>query len=250
MEEKLSIKIVLLLLVLVGGMAFGLGAMWSKLRGLGTGSANQPAVARSKYKNLNEAFKDYAKQLGIDDKKLVSCMNSGEKKSIVDADAKEGASLGVSGTPGFFINGKFLPGAFPYESFKEIIDKELSGKGSVSNADYSDNLQKNGFVAQPKVVPLGDAPVRGDVTAQVTIVEYSDFQCPFCSQAHPTIKKVLSDYAGRVKVAYKQLPLVQLHPNAEKAAEASECARDQGKFWEFHDKLFENQSDWSGSPQV
>lgn len=82
--------------------------------------------------------------------------------------------------------------------------------------------------------------VRGDFKASITLVEYSDFECPFCERHYPTLKKILSDYAGQVRLVYKHFPL-GFHPNAQKAAEASECADEQGKFWEYHDKLFENQ---------
>jgi protein-disulfide isomerase len=82
---------------------------------------------------------------------------------------------------------------------------------------------------------------RGDPSAPVTIVVYSDFQCPFCARLKPTMDKLLQEYPGKVKVYYKQFPLTQIHQYAQKAAEASECAADQGKFWEYHDKLFENQ---------
>jgi protein-disulfide isomerase len=175
-------------------------------------------------------------------------MSSGEKKSIVDADTAEGAALGVQGTPGFFINGRFLPGAFPFEAFKEVIDKELAGTATNNLTDYSQTLQQSGFVPTPKSVAVGNAPVRG--SGNVTVVEYSDFQCPFCSRAKPTMDQVLKDYNGKAKLVYKHLPLPQLHPNAQKAAEAAECARDQGKFWEMHDILFDKQAEWSSLPQV
>jgi protein-disulfide isomerase len=81
--------------------------------------------------------------------------------------------------------------------------------------------------------------VRGDFNAPITLVEFSDFECPFCARHYPTLKKILEDYKGKVRLVYKHFPL-SFHPNAQKAAEASECADEQGKFWEYHDKLFEN----------
>src|SRR5262249_40324452 len=84
------------------------------------------------------------------------------------------------------------------------------------------------------------ARVRGDSTAPVTIIEFSDFQCPFCSKAYPIIKEVLAKYPGKVKLAFRDFPLRQLHPEAQSAAEAARCAGDQGKFWEYHDALFAN----------
>lgn len=82
--------------------------------------------------------------------------------------------------------------------------------------------------------------IRGGKNAKVTIVEYSDFECPFCSRAHPTIQQVMNEYGDDVRVVYRHFPL-SFHPQAQKAAEASECAADQGKFWQFHDVVFENQ---------
>jgi len=85
-----------------------------------------------------------------------------------------------------------------------------------------------------------DDHIRGDFNAPITLVEFSDFECPFCERHFSTLNKILSDYKGKVRLVYKHFPL-GFHPNAQKAAEASECADEQGKFWEYHDKLFENQ---------
>src|SRR6266704_404857 len=74
----------------------------------------------------------------------------------------------------------------------------------------------------------------------VSILEFSDFQCPYCQAVAPTLKKLLAKYEGRVSLAYRDLPLRDIHPQAQLAAEASRCALEQGKFWEYHDLLFEN----------
>ncbi|MDP2910514.1 MAG: DsbA family protein [bacterium] len=86
----------------------------------------------------------------------------------------------------------------------------------------------------------GTSHIRGDFSAPITLVEFSDFECPFCVRHLPTLNKILSDYPNQVRLVYKHFPL-GFHPNSQKAAEASECADEQGKFWEYHDKLFENQ---------
>ncbi len=83
--------------------------------------------------------------------------------------------------------------------------------------------------------------IRGDVNAPVTIVEYSDFECPFCSRFHPTMMQVLDAYEGQVRWVYRHFPL-SFHPEAEPSAIASECAAEQGKFWEYADALFANQT--------
>ena len=93
-------------------------------------------------------------------------------------------------------------------------------------------------------VPLNNAPVQGPENAPITIVEFSDFQCPFCSRVVPSIREVMKTYDGKVRFAFRQHPL-PMHPNAMSAAKASLAANEQGKFWEMHDKLFENQKDLS-----
>ena len=82
--------------------------------------------------------------------------------------------------------------------------------------------------------------VLGDPNAPITIVEFSDFQCPFCQRAHPVVKQLLAKYPSQVKLTYRDFPLSQIHPDAHAAAAAARCAGEQGKFWEFHDRLFES----------
>lgn len=85
-----------------------------------------------------------------------------------------------------------------------------------------------------------DDPVRGPKDAPIEIVEFSDFQCPFCARATPTLQQVIDVYGSRVKLVFKDFPLPN-HPDAPKAAEAAHCAGAQGKYWEMHDRLFANQ---------
>jgi protein-disulfide isomerase len=98
-------------------------------------------------------------------------------------------------------------------------------------------------------IALGAAPVKGPQNASVTIVEFSDFQCPFCNRVNPTLKKIQSDYGDKVKVAFKHLPLA-FHAKAPAAHKAAVAADQQGKFWEMHDKIFANQAEMSPAKYV
>lgn len=90
-------------------------------------------------------------------------------------------------------------------------------------------------------VPISpDDPIKGNLEAKVTIVEFSDFQCPFCGRVEPTLKQIFQTYGDQVRLVYKHYPLPS-HQYAQGAAQASLCAKEQGKFWEYHDLLFENQ---------
>lgn len=91
---------------------------------------------------------------------------------------------------------------------------------------------------------------RGDENASVVLIEYGDFQCPACASYHPFVKELEKEFSGQLKFAYRHFPLKQIHKNADISARASEAAGKQGKFWEMYDKLFENQTSWSESPDA
>jgi protein-disulfide isomerase len=117
---------------------------------------------------------------------------------------------------------------------------------------YADSLRTKFDVAvllrPPSVTVAYDpARVKGDPKAPVTIVEFSDFQCPFCKKSENTLHELLTKYSGRVKLAYLDFPLRDIHPEAQRAAEAARCAGEQGKFWEYHDALYAEQSKLDGA---
>jgi protein-disulfide isomerase len=134
-------------------------------------------------------------------------------------------------------------------SFEEIKPqlRQLLKQARVQEArqDYYRRLRQQAgvsiFLQKPKIAVARDpARLRGSPEAPVVIVEFSDFQCPYCRSVEPTLRKVLAKYEGRVSLAYRDLPLRDIHPQAQLAAEASRCAAEQGKFWEYHDLLLEN----------
>ena len=93
------------------------------------------------------------------------------------------------------------------------------------------------------VLPVGDRDhAQGSATAPVTLVEYGDYECPYCGQAYPIVKAVQKTLGPRLRFVFRNFPLSEMHSNASNAAEAAEAAGAQGKFWEMHDTLFEHQN--------
>ena len=203
----------------------------------------------------------YATELGLDMAKFKAAIDNPKTKALVESDTKLGSSFGVGGTPSFFMNGRAFSGAYPLDSFKTAFDEEIkkidakiaagTPRAGLYAALIKDGLEKatpKKEEARPGEPQAGDvykaeikgAPVKGAKDALVTIVQFSDFQCPFCSRVEPTIDQVMKEYAGKVRVAWRNLPL-PFHNNAKPAAIAAMAANQQGKFWQMHEKLFKNQ---------
>src|SRR3954468_6030597 len=102
----------------------------------------------------------------------------------------------------------------------------------------------NGSIPESKLtVPSTDRDhIQGPVDAAITLVEYGDYECPYCGDAHPAVKGLSGELGGQLCFAFRNFPLINAHPHAEHAAEAAEAAGGEGKFWEMHDMLFENQN--------
>ena len=113
-------------------------------------------------------------------------------------------------------------------------------------SEYFKTLRINGkvttYLKPPELVRMdlsvNGAPSKGSEKAEVTIVKFEDFQCPYCKEVQANYQEVLKRYDGKVRLVHKDLPLDQIHPQARQAAEAARCAEDEGKFWEYHDKLY------------
>ena len=204
----------------------------------------------------------YAQELGLDLSRFKADLDSGKFKAVVDADLAVGSTFGVQGTPNFFINGRKLVGAQPFESFKKVIDEEITKtdallKAGTAKADLYAKVTENGLAKAAAPAPRNadnNAPdttvykvpvesvdaVKGPADALVTVVVFSEFQCPFCSRVLPTTKQIEEKYGKDVRLVFKHNPL-PFHADAPLAAEAALAAGEQGKFWEMHDKLFANQ---------
>jgi protein-disulfide isomerase len=211
--------------------------------------ANQNALDRA-------SLEKYAGEVGLNVDKFKAALDGGKFRAKVEADAAAGQAVGANGTPTFFINGRQLVGAQPFESFKPIIDEEIKKANQLIASGTKPEKVYEKLIAQAAVVAtdapvaaapapvqqiaVGSAPVKGPRDAPITIVEFSDFQCPFCSKAVPTLKAIEEQYGKKVKLAFKHQPL-PFHQNARPAAAAAMAAQEQGKFWEYHDKLFANQ---------
>jgi protein-disulfide isomerase len=133
------------------------------------------------------------------------------------------------------------------EEVKPQLQQNLKrAKIQIARQEYSARLRE-----QTKIVVLLSPPrvqvsfdpkrVKGNPKARVMIVEFSDFQCPYCGQVEATLKNVLAKHEGTVALAFRDMPITQIHPFAQGAAEAARCAGEQGKFWEYHDLLFADQ---------
>ena len=140
--------------------------------------------------------------------------------------------------------------ATPDEDIKAAIEELKQGQAEIRK-DIAEILKRlppppPAIEKLGKPVALGSLATRGKAEAPLTIIEFSDYQCPYCKRhVDQTLPKLLADYVdtGKARYAFRDYPLEQIHPLAAKAAEAARCAGDQGKYWEMHDRLFANQKE-------
>jgi protein-disulfide isomerase len=189
-------------------------------------------------------------------------------KARIEQDQQLAAQVGANGTPNMFFNCRQVVGAIPFEAMKPIAEEELKkvdallAQGQKRGTDLYERACNANLAAAPAQaaveartaapspgkavdVPVRvDDPIKGNLKAPVTVVVFSDFQCPFCSRVEPTLRQVEQAYGPKVRIAWKHKPL-PFHPNAMPAALAAEAAREQGKFWQMHDKMFAAQQELS-----
>jgi protein-disulfide isomerase len=193
------------------------------------GGNNKPTFQQQ----MNEdTYAQIAKALGADMTKYNACVAKKADQAKIDADAAEAQKAGGQGTPFTVIydtkTKKALPvsGALPYAQIKQAI-AAVNTQGSAATVR----------------APSSSDHIIGSPTAPIVLIEYSDFQCPFCQMIHVTLKQIVSESNGEVAWVYRHFPLYQIHPQAEPAANASECIFDQlgdSAFWTFANTVFES----------
>jgi protein-disulfide isomerase len=212
----------------------------------------------------------YAEKLGLDLAKFNADRASDAAKTALDSDYASGGKAGATGTPYFLVNGRPYSGSLPAKQWREIFDYERqqarllldqgTPRAEIYDAVMKDaKAQRGGGGAVGKApskrgdgpdpgktykVPTDGRPQKGPDDALVTIVEFSDFQCPFCKRVNAALHEALQAYGNDVRLVFRQRPLA-MHPQARIGARATLAAHKQGKFWAMHDKLFDNPGDMS-----
>jgi protein-disulfide isomerase len=204
--------------------------------------------------DLSDAGLDLvARRIGLDPAAVASAVTQNRYEDGLDDDMEIADDVGADGTPTFFVNGRRITGAQPFEVFKTIIDDEMvravaTVRGGTPVASlYEAIIQKGRVAPDPRRLSVSvpaTAPYKGDLGAPVVIQEFADFQCPYCARAEEVLRKVLSRYGSQVRLVWRNLPL-PMHANAEIAAEAAaEAKRQKGNagFWAMHDKILAHET--------
>ncbi len=190
-----------------------------------------------------------ASDLGLSSPKFVDCLDNGKNVKKVDEDIARGRAAGVLGTPGYLINGRIGSGAIPVDSMKPLIEWHLNPKGMYPGkpnpsankpAPGAGHMGSQG-IDPAKVYPIDEAWLkkgfsRGPATASVTLVEFFDYNCPFCRKGVEVSDALAAQYGDKLRIVSKHFPL-PMHANASKASEALLCANEQSKFMELRKEI-------------
>jgi protein-disulfide isomerase len=233
-----------LLAALVGRSALSQGKFWEYHDRVFSGRGIDP-----------EMLGIYVTELGLDAARVERELESLVHASAVRKDLRVAKRLKLRSTPVFFINGRMLPGSRPKQVFRHMIDQELSlaerlADQGVAAGEFYDYATQWGYTAivyeddRPELdddtvypVPVGDSPSRGRADAPITIVAFTDFQCPFCTKGHKAMEALQAHYGDDIRFVFKHFPLPG-HAAGALASRASFAALEAGKFWEFHDAVF------------
>jgi len=202
----------------------------------------------SEQEDLTELFKGYAAELGLDTDAFVACLESGETAAQVQAELERGEALGVGGVPAFFINDWFVSGAQPFEVFQETIEAALRGEHPPPTPTplppgatlFDPNPEQPGYT-------YGGDAFCGSDEAEIGLIGFVDFQSAenhqYFLEDWPDLEKEYVE-SGKVRLIVKHFPALE-HTQGFTAAEAAECAGQQGAFCSMYDLLFTKQDEWS-----
>lgn len=206
----------------------------------------------------------YAAQVGANAVAFADAVAREKHQARIEQDVSLARALGASGTPAFFLNGRPITGARSFAAFAEVIDDEIARahrllEAGVASQDLYATFMEHALAAIPDEnegvddepaappdpqlvynVPVGNSPTEGPADALVTIVEFGEFQCPYCGRVQSTLAELRTRYGADLRIVWRNNPL-PFHPNAEPAAQMALEANTQGKFWEAHELLFQNQ---------
>ena len=185
-----------------------------------------------------------ARKRGVTVEALIEQEVTAKVKPVTDADVQEFVAANRARLP--------ADPASVEPQIRQHLDDERRGARREAfiealKADATIAVHLEAPVVYRASIDTAGAPSRGPQNAPVTIVEFSDFHCPFCRRVQPTLEQVLARYPSQVQLVYKHFPLDSLHPEARRAAEASWCAQQQDKFWPYHDRLYEAGADASAA---
>ena len=198
--------------------------------------------------NPAELFAQYATEMELDADAFAACLESGETATQVEEELQRGEGMGVSGVPAFFINDWFISGAQSFDAFQDIIEAALRGEHPPPTptplppgvTPFDPNPDRPGYT-------YGGDAFRGAEDAQISLVGFIDFQSPdqwnHVVEALPELEEEYLE-TGKVRLLVKHFP-AEDHMQGSQAAEAAECAGQQGAFWTMHDLLFQRQEEWS-----
>ena len=222
--------------------------------------ANQETLDRA-------ALLEHARAVGLDVEQFRNDFGSEAHVAAIETDIGLAGQVGVSGTPTLFVNGLRVVGVYPTNEVRALVDQqkklvERFREAGVSEKDVYWRIVAAQYepttaieyeapeepASEPTVayVPTADAPAKGAPAdeALVTIVEFSDFECPFCASANAVLDATMQKYGTEIRLVFRHFPLPN-HEHAASAAVASMAAHDVGKFWEYHDRLFQSREDLS-----
>jgi protein-disulfide isomerase len=213
------------------------------------------------FKNQQALTRDnilkWAQEIGLDVPRFTKELDEHTHAARIAKEAQEVETIGATGTPASFVNGRYVSGAKPLEFFKGLVDEELTWVRAGNRPAFKTGSNvKEAQAPQPKgsgspldpnkvyTLTAGDRPSKGPADAPITVLHYLDYQCPVCKRVGPTIDELIAAYPKEVRVVFKMRPLSS-HPQGMISAEAALAAHAQGKFFQMHEKLYENQASLS-----